>query len=63
LLSVDFLIAFEIHGLQISVVFSVISQAARQGLIVLMATAEVVLKHETSTTYQSQIYESIDLKF
>jgi len=28
-----------------------------------MATAEVVLKHETSTTYQSHIYESIDLKF
>jgi len=23
----------------------------------------VVLKHETSTTYQSHIYESIDLKF
>jgi len=28
-----------------------------------MAIAEVVLKHETSTTYQSHIYESIDLKF
>jgi len=39
------------------------SQAARQGIAVLMATAEVVLKHETSTTYQSHIYESIDLKF
>jgi len=38
-----------------------ISQAARQGLAVLMATAEVVLKHATSTTYQSHIYESIDL--
>jgi len=40
-----------------------LSQAARQGLAVLMATAVVVLKHETSTTYQSHIYESIDLKF
>jgi len=28
-----------------------------------MATAVVVLKHETSTIYQSHIYESIDLKF
>jgi len=28
-----------------------------------MATAEAVLKHETSTTYQSHTYESIDLKF
>jgi len=40
-----------------------LSQAARQGLAVLMATAEVVLKHETSTTCQSHINESIDLKF
>jgi len=32
-------------------------QVARQGLAVLMATAVVVLKHETSTTYQSHIYE------
>jgi len=39
------------------------SQAARQGLAVLMASAVVVLKHETSTTYQIHIYESIDLKF
>jgi len=38
------------------------SQAARQGLAVLMASAIVVLKHETSTTYQSHIYKSIDLK-
>jgi len=30
-------------------------QAAWQGLAVLMATAVVVLKHETSTTYQSHI--------
>jgi len=42
---------------------ALISQAARQGLAVLMATAVVVLKHETSTTYQSHIYESIELKF
>jgi len=28
-----------------------------------MVTAGVVLKHETSNTYQSHIYESIDLKF
>jgi len=28
-----------------------------------MATAVVVIKRETSTTYQSHIYESIDLKF
>jgi len=28
-----------------------------------MATAVLVLKHENSTTYQSHIYESIDLKF
>jgi len=28
-----------------------------------MATAVVLLKHETSTTYQSHIYESIELKF
>jgi len=39
------------------------SQAAWQGLAVLMASTVVVLKHETSTTYQSHIYESIDLKF
>jgi len=40
-----------------------LSQGARQGLAVLLATAVVVLKHVTSTTYQSHIYESIDLKF
>jgi len=28
-----------------------------------MATAEVVLKHETSITYQSHIYKSFDFKF
>ena len=35
----------------------------RQGLAVLMATVNVVLKWKTSTTYQSHIYESFDLKF
>jgi len=39
--------------------YTAISQAARQGFAVLMASAIVVLKHETSTTYQSHIYESI----
>jgi len=38
-------------------------QAARQGVAVLMASAVVVIKHETSTTYQCHIYESIDLQF
>jgi len=40
-----------------------ISQAAQQGLDVLTASAVVVLKYETSTTYQSHNYESNDLKF
>jgi len=39
------------------------SQAARQGLAVLMASASVVLKHETSTLRQSHNFISIDLKF
>jgi len=39
------------------------SQAARQGLAVLMATAEIMLKHETSTTYQSHIYDQLSLNF
>jgi len=34
-----------------------------QGSALLMATAVVVLRHETSTTYQSHIYEIIDIKF
>jgi len=34
---------------------SLVSQAARQDLAVLMATAVVVQKHETSTTYQSHM--------
>jgi len=38
-------------------------QAARQGLAVLMASAVVVLKHETSTLRQSHNFISIDLKF
>jgi len=35
----------------------------RQGLVVLMASAKVVLKHETSTPRQSHNFISIDLKF
>jgi len=38
-------------------------QAARQGLAVLMASAEVVLKHETSTLLQSHNFISINSKF
>jgi len=41
----------------------VVSQAARQGLAVLMASASLVLKHETSTLRQSHNFISIDLKF
>jgi len=39
------------------------SQAARQGLAVLMASAVVVLKHETSTFRRSHNFKSIDFKF
>jgi len=39
-----------------------ISQAARQGLAVLMASASVVLKHETSTLRQRHNFISIDFK-
>jgi len=39
------------------------SQAARQGLAVLMASAVVVLKHETSTLRQRHNFISIDLTF
>jgi len=39
------------------------SQAARQGLAVLMASAVVVLKHETSTLRQRHNFIPIDLKF
>jgi len=38
------------------------SQAARQGLAVLMASAVVVLKHETSTLRQRHNFISIDFK-
>jgi len=40
-----------------------ISQAARQGLAMLMASAIVVLKHETSTLRQRHNFISIDFKF
>jgi len=39
------------------------SQAARQGLAMLMASAVVVLRHEISTPRQSHNFISIDLKF
>jgi len=39
------------------------SQAARQGLAVLVASAIVVLKHETSTLRQRHNFISIDFKF
>jgi len=40
-----------------------LSQAARQGLAVLMASAVVVLKHETLTLRQRRNFISIDFKF
>jgi len=40
-----------------------LSQAARQGLAVLMASALVVLKHATSTLRQRHNFISIDFKF
>jgi len=40
-----------------------LSQAARRGLAVLMASAVVVLKHETSTLRQRHKFISIDFKF
>jgi len=39
------------------------SQAARQGLAVLMASAVAVLKHETSTLRQIHNFILIDFKF
>jgi len=39
------------------------SQAPRQGLAVLMTSAVVVLKHETSTVRQRHNFISIDFKF
>jgi len=40
-----------------------LSQAARQGLAVLMASAVVMLKHETLTLRPSHNFISIDFKF
>jgi len=40
-----------------------ISHATRQGLALLMASAVVVLKHETSTLRQKHNFISIDFKF
>jgi len=40
-----------------------VSQAARQGLALLMASAVVVLKHETLTLRQRHNFISIDFKF
>jgi len=42
---------------------AVISQAARQGLAVLMASAVVVLRHKTSTLRRIHNFISIDFKF
>jgi len=44
-------------------IVSILSQAARQGLTVLMASAVVVLKHEISSLRQSHNFISIDLIF
>jgi len=41
----------------------VLSQAARQGLAVIMVSAVVVLKHETSTICQRHTFISINLTF
>jgi len=43
--------------------FQMASQAARQGLAVLMASVVVELKHETSTLRQRHNFISIDFKF
>jgi len=40
-----------------------LSQAARQGLAVLMASAVIVLKRETSTLHQRHNFTAIDFKF
>jgi len=40
-----------------------LSQAARQGLALLMASALVVLKHQNSTLRQRHNFTSIDFKF
>jgi len=44
-------------------VYHITSQAAQQGLASLMASAVVVLKHETSTPRQRHNFISIDFKF
>jgi len=44
-------------------IYIYISQAARHGLAVLMASAVVVLKHERSILRQSRNFISIDFKF
>jgi len=46
-----------------AVVSGTLSQAARRGLAVLMASALVVLKHETSTIRQRHNFISINLTF
>jgi len=46
----------------LSVLFT-LSQAARQGLALLMASAVEVLKHETLTLRQRHNFISIDFKF
>jgi len=48
---------------QVTVIDTCVSQAFRQGLAVLMASAVVVLKHETSTLCQTHNFIQIDLKF
>jgi len=45
------------------VLIELVSQAARHGSAVLMASAVVVLKLKTSTLRQSHNFISIDLKF
>jgi len=44
-------------------IYKYTSQVARQGLAVLMASAVVELKHETSTLRQRHNFISIDFKF
>jgi len=53
----------ETIGLSPTSPWGALSQAARQGLAVLMASAVVVLKHETSTFRQRHNIISIDFKF
>jgi len=57
------IILYRLLFLLVRVEYWCTSQAARQGLAVLMAYASVVLKHETSTLRQSHNFISIDLKF